>query len=232
MSSKAEPLVGLVWVADFDPTTAGGVAAPLWQFLIRTDNESLYFKSGTANTAWTLLSGGGGGGSLTVTDGTTTVANVSMITIDAASGMFVVDLTGGDAKVGQANSTIQQDGSTIVDGTRVINFIGAVVTASTDPDTGLLRADVSYNARFPQTARYTVTGSEPDLTNITINLTSLGIAQPNTNYNAIVTGGGMAFGVSIDTVQADNTINSIHIVGGPWTADDVLVILIIPYVPV
>lgn len=190
MPSKAEPLVGLVWVADFDPTTAGGVAAPLWQFLIRTDTEQLYFKSGTANTAWTSLSGGGGGGSLTVSDGTTSVADVVEIDLDPASGFVVTDEGGG--------------------------AVGVAINKSA----------------FFSTARYTVTGSEPDLSSIVISLTSLGIAQPNTNYNAIVTGGGMAFGVSIDTVQADNTINSIHIVGGPWTADDVLVILIVPFVPV
>lgn len=71
MPSKAEPLVGLVWVADFDPTTAGGVAAPLWQFLIRVDTATLYYKAGAANTDWIALGGGGGSSGVIVeSDGT------------------------------------------------------------------------------------------------------------------------------------------------------------------
>jgi hypothetical protein len=57
---------GLVWSLNSDPTTGAGLAAPQWQFLIRTDEPSLYYKSGTGNTAWTLL-GSGGGASGTVT---------------------------------------------------------------------------------------------------------------------------------------------------------------------
>jgi hypothetical protein len=56
------PSVGLYWYADFDPTTGAGMAAPLNQLLVRTDTPSLYYKSGFANTAWTLIGTGGGGG--------------------------------------------------------------------------------------------------------------------------------------------------------------------------
>lgn len=62
MSVIILPLVGLVWETDFDPTTMGGVPAPLGQFLIRTDTNELYYKSGLTNTDWTPLTGGGGGG--------------------------------------------------------------------------------------------------------------------------------------------------------------------------
>ena len=69
--------VGIRWFTATDPTSGTGVAAPLWQFLVRTDNNSLYFKSGSANTAWTLISGGGGGGG-TVTSITCT-ANAGLL---------------------------------------------------------------------------------------------------------------------------------------------------------
>lgn len=65
VGSAQHPQVGIVWSADFDPTTAGGVNAPLWQFLIRTDSPSIYYKSGSSNTGWTLLGVGGGGGDIT-----------------------------------------------------------------------------------------------------------------------------------------------------------------------
>lgn len=61
-TNTPQPQVGLVWYTASDPTGGTGVSAPLWQFLVRTDNHSLYYKSGTASTAWTLISGGGGGG--------------------------------------------------------------------------------------------------------------------------------------------------------------------------
>lgn len=60
--NQPQPSVGLYWTTATDPTGGTGVAAPLWQLLIRTDTSQLYYKSGTANTAWTSLSGGGGGG--------------------------------------------------------------------------------------------------------------------------------------------------------------------------
>jgi len=38
-----------------DPTGGGGVAAPLGSFLMRTDNGSIYVKTGAAATAWTVV---------------------------------------------------------------------------------------------------------------------------------------------------------------------------------
>lgn len=46
---------GLLYSIASDPTTGGGINAPLWQLLVRTDVPSVYYKSGTASTAWTLL---------------------------------------------------------------------------------------------------------------------------------------------------------------------------------
>lgn len=55
-ASSVQPSVGLYWTSNADPTTGGGVAgAPLWQFLIRTDSPSLYYKSGTSATSWTRI---------------------------------------------------------------------------------------------------------------------------------------------------------------------------------
>ena len=45
------PNLGLTWFADFDPTVTPGIAAPIGQFLIRTDNSSLYYKSGDPQLA-------------------------------------------------------------------------------------------------------------------------------------------------------------------------------------
>lgn len=52
MASSRQPFVGLIWYADFDPTTGDGVDAPISQLLVRTDSPSLYYKSGPAPTDW------------------------------------------------------------------------------------------------------------------------------------------------------------------------------------
>ena len=54
------PTLNITWFADFDPTTGDGVPAPVGQFLVRTDNNTLYYKSGDNNTDWTLLGFAGG----------------------------------------------------------------------------------------------------------------------------------------------------------------------------
>jgi len=59
MAYKTVPNVGLTWISDADPTVMPGVPAPAYQFLIRTDSPSLYYKSGPGNTDWTALGGGG-----------------------------------------------------------------------------------------------------------------------------------------------------------------------------
>lgn len=65
-AGQPEPAVGLYWTSNADPTAGGGVSAPLWQLLWRTDQPSVYYKSGTANTAWTKVgSGTASGGTVT-----------------------------------------------------------------------------------------------------------------------------------------------------------------------
>jgi len=60
-----QPSVGLYYTLNSNPQVGAGQAAPLWQLLIRTDTPSIYYKSGSANTAWTQLGGGGAGGAVT-----------------------------------------------------------------------------------------------------------------------------------------------------------------------
>lgn len=97
MSSFIEPWVGLVWITNSDPTIAPGVAAPLWQPLIRTDDQTLYYKSGNLPTDWTPLNGGGGGGGGVIVDWegvpilspatTLNFSDVALIASDAGGGV-------------------------------------------------------------------------------------------------------------------------------------------------
>lgn len=49
------PSVGLVWFSPLDPTVAPGISAPYGQFLIRTDEAGLYWKSGPLATDWSRI---------------------------------------------------------------------------------------------------------------------------------------------------------------------------------
>lgn len=180
------------------------------------------------------VGGGGGGGALTVTDGTTTVTNVTTLTADAAAGLAVTEIAPGNAGLTYAQNTVQQAGTTIVDGTRVLNFVQGSVTADTDPD-GLLRANIDLSSALPQSGRYTVTGSEPSNTDFTILFASLSqpIVIANANFNSQATLGGVTNQTTLDTVQADNTHLSVHVLAsGGLTAGDVIVIWILPFTPV
>jgi hypothetical protein len=72
-----QPSVGLYWEFNGNPTTGAGVCAPQWQLLFRTDNNTLYYKSGTACTAWTPFAGSGAGtvSSITCLTGLTCTPN-------------------------------------------------------------------------------------------------------------------------------------------------------------
>lgn len=56
------PLSSVIWLFDFDPTTAGGVAAVEYAFGIRTDDGSIWFHIGVTPTAWLKVGSGSGGG--------------------------------------------------------------------------------------------------------------------------------------------------------------------------
>lgn len=70
-ASSVQPAVGLYWTSTTDPTGGGGVSAPMWQILFRTDTQQLYVKTGAATTAWTPFSPSGATGITgTLTSGT------------------------------------------------------------------------------------------------------------------------------------------------------------------
>jgi hypothetical protein len=55
---RVVPNISLVWQFDFDPTTAGGVAAAQYAFGVRTDVPSLWYHIGVSPTDWILLGTG------------------------------------------------------------------------------------------------------------------------------------------------------------------------------
>lgn len=71
-----------------------------------------------------------------------------------------------------------------------------------------------------QVFRYVATGAETN--DFTI---ALPVAAPDINFNAIVSGGGLAFQMTFDVIVANNTINSIHVKSSAvLTAGDVLLV--------
>ncbi len=59
MANGPRPSMLMYWFDNVDPTAGAGLSAPLNQILIRTDNNTVYYKSGLADTAWTQVGGGG-----------------------------------------------------------------------------------------------------------------------------------------------------------------------------
>jgi hypothetical protein len=78
-----------------------------------------------------------------------------------------------------------------------------------------------------QVLQYTATGAEGDDFVIDLVTDCGGVDQPDTLFNAIVTGGGLADQLTFDVQYVDNTIHSIHVLSSAaLTADDVLMITI------
>jgi hypothetical protein len=116
------PAVGLYWLYGGNPTTGGGVCAPQYQLLFRTDNNTLYYKSGAACTAWTVFAGGGGGAvsSITCLTGVTCTPNpitsIGTIAADgsAPTGMGTANtVTKWLTADTLGNSSIGDDGTTV-----------------------------------------------------------------------------------------------------------------------
>lgn len=73
-----------------------------------------------------------------------------------------------------------------------------------------------------QTFRYTATGAETDDFVLTLPVPRLDLL-----YNAVVTGGGLAFLLDFETVAADNTLTTFHVLASAvLTAGDVLMITV------
>lgn len=110
ISNGPYPSVGLYWYLDSDPTAGGGMSAPYKQLLVRTDDPSLYYKSGDANTAWTKIgAGAAAGGTVTsIACGTGLSCTPSPIT---TTGTIAVNLTPTTCAAGQAEVSTAADGT-------------------------------------------------------------------------------------------------------------------------
>lgn len=281
MASKIEPWVGLVWVSNVDPTVGAGVAAPLWQPLIRTDDNSFWYKSGTANTAWTeLLGGGGSSGVIVDLNGTPIVSPATTLNLTGA-GVTVTDAGGGVAHIDIPGATagvaVEDEGTPLAGNPQsTINFVGAGVTATeiagvatvtipggitgidvqnggvdvvnpatgldftpdfivTDEGGGIANIALAHppSGITIQTGRYTASGAE-DPTGFPIVFAALAqpIVSPDANYNAIASGGGMAFVGSFDCPVTSYLSTGLTVVPtSVLTAGDVLIITIISFPP-
>jgi hypothetical protein len=107
-----QPSVGLYFTSNSDPTIGLGVAAPLGQLLIRQDSPSLYFKSGAANTSWTIIGKGtSSGGSVTsVACGVGELCSPSPIT---TSGTISLNITPTTCASGMAQVSTASDGTSM-----------------------------------------------------------------------------------------------------------------------
>jgi hypothetical protein len=180
-----QPSVGLYFTATSDPTAGGGVAAPLGQLLFRQDVPSIYFKTGTANTAWTKAGAGtSSGGTVTsVACGTGLSCAPSPI---VAAGTVSVDLTPTTCASGMAEISTASDGTS--------------ACAAFEPGPG---------AATRQSFIYTATGGE-NPAGFDINLPA---GRPDVNYIAQVTCGPMAVpGIVLGFTVQSQTTALIHVV--------------------
>ncbi len=105
-----QPSAGLYWYDSADPTVAPGMAAPLNQLLVRTDQPSIYYKSGAGNTNWTQIGNttGGGGTVSSVACGTGVACSPNPIT---TVGSITANLAGASCAAGQAVRAISASGA-------------------------------------------------------------------------------------------------------------------------
>lgn len=106
-----QPLVGLIWYDNADPTLGGGMAAPLNQLLIRTDLPSIYYKSGAANTAWTKVGSTAGLGGTVTSVGCGTGLTCTPPTPITTAGVIDVTLTPTNCAAGTAETTTAANGT-------------------------------------------------------------------------------------------------------------------------
>lgn len=102
----------LVMSADVDPTAGGGVVAPLASVLLCTLNNTMYQKTSSGNTGWTLLGSGGGGGGSDIFDGTTIIGAGTSLSPRAVAGAALegqvpIRVDGSYVGVGTAASPLQ-----------------------------------------------------------------------------------------------------------------------------
>jgi hypothetical protein len=123
------PAVGLYWYLDSNPTAGAGMPAPDKQLLIRTDTPSIYYKSGTTNTAWTQIGSAGGAGTVSsITCGSGVSCTPNPIT---TTGTINVSLPTTTCPGGQAEISTAADGSSTC--AAFGNTTSAVLTANKLP---------------------------------------------------------------------------------------------------
>jgi hypothetical protein len=220
--SASHPQVGLVWSSDTDPTIGPGVTAPEWQFLIRTDNDTLYYKSGPLSTNWTDISGGGGGGGGTVTQVNcgggltctpspiTTIGTVALAaqTCTAGNAALGIDGTGTLTCVALPTGTVTGTGTTN-DLTKFTNGAGGVIGNSSASDDGTTFEVGTTNFQIVEASgNTTVAGTlTADATHRVFDTTGTGLTSSANQVSLNINGG------STQTCGAGTAVTSMTGVG-------------------
>jgi hypothetical protein len=101
---------------------------------------------------------------------------------------------------------------------------GAASTTALAPQPYVSGGEAGSATSNRQTFRYTVTGLEPNLLDLTI---PFPLARPNTSFNVQVTGGGLTNQLTFDTPVTGYTVAHFHAIpSGAVTAGDVLLITV------
>ncbi len=110
MSAVIGPVQNVI-TRTVDPTAGNGVQAGLGQLLVRKPTSSVYVKTGSAATAWTLIAGGGGGGTVDVGDDTGPLGAFDTVNF-LGEGVTAADAGGGAVDV-VIPGTVFTDGNTV-----------------------------------------------------------------------------------------------------------------------